>query len=261
MSYRCGGRVSGMELKRYFAAVMVLLIVVSVFSIVSVWAQGPPELQRVVFVHYAGKKPPKPPGEENGYYKLISGGVRWKSFPVPIEVNPTNPSDLRTPAVLTAIGLAAEEWDSGAYSRSLGEAWYGVTPDLFEDRIETTTKTYDDLAWTSDKLDEHNTLVWGDYPTSGVIAVTIMWYNSATKTMVEFDMVFDTNYAWSISGEAGKMDLQNIATHELGHGAGLSDLYSNAANKETMYGYSDFGDVSKRDLYTGDIQGITRLYG
>jgi len=28
-----------------------------------------------------------------------------------------------------------------------------------------------------------------------------------------------------------------------------------------MYGYSDFGDVSKRDLYTGDIQGITRLYG
>jgi len=250
-----------MELKRYFAAVMVLLIAVSVFSVVSVWAQGPPELQRVVFVHYAGKKPPKPPGGENSYYKLIAGGVRWKSFPVPIEVNPNNPSDLRAPVVLTAIGWAAEEWDSGAYSQSLGEAWYGVTPDLFEDGIETTTKTYDDLAWTSDKLDEHNTLVWGDYPTGGVIAVTIMWYNSATKTMVEFDMVFDTDYAWSISGEEGKMDLQNIATHELGHGAGLSDLYSNAANKETMYGYSDFGDVSKRDLYTGDILGITRLYG
>jgi len=104
-------------------------------------------------------------------------------------------------------------------------------------------------------------LVWGNYPTSGVIAVTIMWYNTATKTMVEFDMVFDTDYAWSISGEAGKMDLQNIATHELGHGAGLSDLYSNAAYQETMYGYSDFGEVSKRDLYAGDIQGITRLYG
>jgi len=254
MSYRCGGRVFGMELKRYFAAVMVLLIVVSVFSVVSVWAQGPPELQRVVFVHYAGKKPPKPPGGENSYFKLIAGGVKWRSTAT-IEVNPTN-SDLSSKSVLDAVTVSAEEWDDGQYS-----GWGGVSPNLFQVNTKLSEKTYDDLAWTSGKLDGANTLVWGNYPTSGVIAVTIMWYNTATKTMVEFDMVFDTDYAWSISGEAGKMDLQNIATHELGHGAGLSDLYSNAAYQETMYGYSDFGEVSKRDLYAGDIQGITRLYG
>jgi hypothetical protein len=109
-----------------------------------------------------------------------------------IEVNPTNPSGLDSPAVLIAIGWAAGEWDSGKYSQSLGETWYGVTPDLFKDTIETTTtKTYDDLAWTSDKLDKHNILIWGDYPTSGVIAVTIMWYNVATRTVVEFDIVFE----------------------------------------------------------------------
>ena len=180
--------------------------------------------------------------------------MKWRSTAT-IEVNPTN-SHLASQSVLDTITVSAEEWDDGAYS-----GWGGVTPNLFQVNTAFSSKTYDDLAWTSDKLDGTNTLVWGNYPTSGVIAVTIMWYYTATKTMVEFDMVFDTDYAWSTSGEAGKMDLQNIATHELGHGAGLSDLYSNAAYKETMYGYSDFGDIGKRDLYTGDIQGITRLYG
>jgi len=157
---------------------------------------------------------------------------------------------------LNTITVSAEEWDDGAYSH-----WGGVTPNLFQVGTSPSSKTYDDLAWTSDKLDGRNTLVWGNYPTSGVIAVTIMWYSTATKTIVEFDMVFDTDYAWSASGEANKMDLQNIATHELGHGAGLGDLYQNAAIQETMYGYSIEGEISKRDLYTGDKQGITKLYG
>jgi len=233
---------------------MVLLIVISVFSVVSVWAQGQPELQRIIFIHPV--KPPKPPGGggENGYFKLINGGVKWRSTAT-IEVNPAN-SGLGSSAVLDAIGIAAAEWDEGEYS-----GWGGVAFELFTNTIGTTDKDYDMLAWTSDRLDGQNTLIWGNYPKSGVIAVTILWYNTATKTMVEFDMVFDTDYAWSISGEAGKMDLQNIATHELGHGAGLSDLYQNAAYQETMYGYSDFGEVGKRDLYTGDIQGITKLYG
>ena len=77
----------------------------------------------------------------------------------------------------------------------------------------------------------------------------------------QFDIVFDIDFAWSASGEAGKMDLQNIATHELGHGAGLDDLYQSPAYRETMYGYSAYGEISKRDLYIGDKTGITKLYG
>jgi len=33
------------------------------------------------------------------------------------------------------------------------------------------------------------------------------------------------------------------------------------AAKETMYGYSDYGEMTKRDLYTGNKAGITALYG
>ena len=72
--------------------------------------------------------------------------------------------------------MAAEEWDDGAYS-----GWWGVKVDLFSDAITTTNKGYGDLAWTSDKLDGKNTIVWGDYPKSNVIALTIVWYNTKSE--------------------------------------------------------------------------------
>ena len=56
------------------------------------------------------------------------------------------------------------------------------------------------------------------------------------------------------------MDLQNIATHELGHSAGMGDLYSGSCSTQTMFGYSGYGEIIKRDLATGDIQGIRKLY-
>ena len=54
---------------------------------------------------------------------------------------------------------------------------------------------------------------------------------------------------------------RHIETHELGHGAGLDDIYQSPAYQETMYGYSSLGETIKRDLYTGDKTGITKLYG
>jgi len=218
----------------------------------------PPDVEQVIFIHFAKGKA-KPPSGEEGYYKLI--GAKWQTFPVNLEVNPSG-SNLDTEFVIKAIGMAAEEWDSGAYSRSEGIAWYGVAPDLFDDVITTTDKGYNDLAWTSDKLDGHNTIVWGNYPTEGVIAVTILWYNKATKTIIEFDIVLDTDYTWgNATQDQTVMDLQNIVTHELGHGVGLGDVYQSPAYQETMYGYSYLGDTSKRDLYIGDKEGITKLYG
>jgi predicted Zn-dependent protease len=54
------------------------------------------------------------------------------------------------------------------------------------------------------------------------------------------------------------MDLQNIATHEIGYGIGLADIYD--CDLETMYGYSGEGDIVKRDLYDGDITELQKLY-
>ena len=56
------------------------------------------------------------------------------------------------------------------------------------------------------------------------------------------------------------MDVQNIITHEIGHSAGMNDLYSTSCLQETMYGYSTEGEIKKRDLNSGDITGIRKLY-
>ncbi len=80
--------------------------------------------------------------------------------------------------------------------------------------------------------------------------------------------MFDIDFSWgdagptseSELGDTSVMDLQNIATHELGHGAGLADLYDDQASEQTMYGYASYGETKKRTLNTGDIAGIQALY-
>ncbi|UCD07610.1 MAG: matrixin family metalloprotease, partial [Candidatus Aenigmatarchaeota archaeon] len=121
-------------------------------------------------------------------------------------------------------------------------------------------------TWDDETPDGRNEMVFGDYPQSGVIAVTIIWgyfYGPpGQREIIEFDILFDTDFTW---GDATKdpsvMDLQNIATHEIGHGFGLGDLYDSACAEETMYGYSTEGETKKRDLNAGDITGIQELYG
>ncbi|EKD22946.1 MAG: matrilysin (Metalloproteinase), partial [uncultured bacterium] len=81
------------------------------------------------------------------------------------------------------------------------------------------------------------------------------------REIVEWDLVFDqVDFDWSATGESTKMDFENIATHELGHSTGMNDLYNSSCNLETMFGYASDGETIKRDLHTGDINGINLLY-
>lgn len=68
------------------------------------------------------------------------------------------------------------------------------------------------------------------------------------------------DFDWSLNGEAGKMDFENIATHELGHTFGLDDLFTEACSEETMYSFASTGETNKRTLEGGDIAGIIDLY-
>ena len=107
-----------------------------------------------------------------------------------------------------------------------------------------------------------------------VIAVCIVWYIKGgppnQRGIIEFDIMFDDyDYTWGNAGETDEeglgdtsvMDLQNIATYELGHALGLADLYCDEATEQTMYGYGEAGEAKKRTLNTGDIEGIKKLYG
>lgn len=215
------------------------------------WVLTPPGLEKIVFIHWRKgfAKPSWAGGGETECYDFLGRGVKWKELPVDYVVDPDN-SGLTEEFVTGAIYAGAEEWDAHTAAELFNDAYTIVH----------------DATWDSDAPDGRNELLFGDYPTDGVIAVTVIWgYFSGPiwiRKIVEFDILFDTDYKWGDgTADPAVMDLQNIATHELGHGAGLADLYDSACAAETMYGYSTYGETKKRTLNTGDIIGIQELYG
>jgi hypothetical protein len=178
------------------------------------------------------------------YSFLTSTKVKWQTLPVSYKINPVNPQGLTKDFVTTAVSKAAETWDA-ATSRELMANKYVVDPSA-----AYGVQNY------------QNAIVFGNYPTPGVIAVTSVWYNRYTKSIVEFDMMFDTDFSWGNGvSDPSKMDLENIAAHEFGHAVGLGDIYTASCSAVTMYGYSDYGDIQKRTLESADITGLRGLYG
>ncbi len=208
----------------------------------------PGTLEKTLFVHYAdGRVISK--ARTPVCYKLY--GVKWNSLPVSYVIHPDVES-----TVPGAVFASAETWDSA------------TSKELFKN-----TYTLDSSAdWDGDPgdyPDGRNEYSFGNYPEDGVIAVTVLWTGVPTRgrgrQIIEYDVLFDTDFAWQdCSGGAdctAAMDLQNIATHETGHGVGLADIYNSVCSTVTMYGYSWYGDVGKRTLEGPDIMGLQKLYG
>ncbi|MDO8647692.1 MAG: matrixin family metalloprotease [Candidatus Diapherotrites archaeon] len=199
------------------------------------------DLERVDFIHYA-KPPSNAKPSSTSCYKLM--GVKWTALPVNYVINPSNPQGLSESSITSAISASAETWDN-ATSQELFNNSYGI-----------------DYAAQYGVQNFQNAIAFGDYPDSGVIGVTSVWYTRVGKRIVEFDMLLNTDFAWGDAAENPLlMDLQNIATHELGHSVGLSDIYSTTCNTVTMFGYSTEGETSKRTLEQPDIAGLQRMYG
>ena len=197
------------------------------------------------FVHYAkGSKSAaksKPVVDDTvDMYKLLFRGIKWADT-MQYEVN-TDGSKLDVDTVKTVLGNSLDTWDDAITGNF----------ELFS-AIGASDKT-------SAGYDNTNLVMWDNLGTGGIIAMNSFWFYRTTKEIVESDVVFNTQYNWSLSGESEKMDLQNIATHEFGHN-GLADLYVSKSVELTMYGYSGYGETKKQTLGTGDISGIQALYG
>ncbi len=200
-----------------------------------------PVLEKYIFIHYK-KGFAKPGGvgaKQPACYAFLSKDTKLKAVK-DFTISP----DLDAAVIWTS----GSEWDSHTSTALFGTYSVDATAN-----------------WDSTAPDGRNEFSFGNYPQAGVIAVTVVWgYFSGppqTREIIEFDVMFDTDYTWGDAAlNPAVMDLQNIATHEIGHGAGLADLY-NSCTEETMYGYSAAGETKKRDLNRGDIAGLQKLYG
>ena len=206
------------------------------------------------FVHKQGNAPSTSSGQARSSgvrspkapkcYAVMADGAKWKTVEN-WEVFPG--AGLSGTFLLGNLTSDIATWETAAAnSNILGTGSLGVGP-----IIDPYT------------LDDENQVSFGDLD-NGTIAITVVWgiWGGPTfnRQIVAWDQIYNTDYPWSASGEAGKMDFWNIAIHELGHSMGLSDIYTASCSEVTMYGYGAYGETKKQTLEPADITGINLLY-
>ncbi len=233
-------------MKKRALVFMTILLIISFASVVE--AKPNRLIEKRVFIHRVKPdnpgKPDKPPKDDEGgggkeWYKY--SGVHWAS------------SDLAVSYVVYLDGSGLESGPAMSIIVSSFEVW----------DIETGTEIFGSATQgdiVTGGLDDINGISFGEEEL-GIIAVTSIWYYSGSGEIVEVDTLFNTYYTWSLSGESGRMDLMNIASHEFGHWLLLEDLYNKPAGDQTMFGLSTYGETSKQTLESGDIAGIEAIYG
>ena len=234
---------------KLLAAVLTLTLVfgLALMAMTDAFAQGqgrgkpgPGEIEVLKFVHYVGpgSGPNSPPIFNDQYRTMHGGKVKWYvDMPISATIDD---------------GFTAEETA----------------------RIEESLTTWDDVSgwdvdigigdyWGSDFDDAVNAISWNkDDLDANVIGVTWIWYYPDTGEIVEVGVELnEDDFDWSTTGEPGKMDVQNIMTHEVGHWMVLEDLRQPTAREITMYAYSNYGETIKRELQSGDVAGAQALYG
>lgn len=108
-----------------------------------------------------------------------------------------------------------------------------------------------------------------------VLGATGFVVDTITGEIVESDIFFNSSFAWSTAagGEAGRFDLQSVATHEIGHFLGLghsalgeTELQPGGARRVLASGAVMFpiafgtANTADRELQADDIAGVSDLY-
>ncbi|OGC45701.1 hypothetical protein A2V49_01775 [candidate division WWE3 bacterium RBG_19FT_COMBO_34_6] len=148
---------------------------------------------------------------------------RFSNSNVTFYINENGTPD--TDGEFTAIQSSFQTWSS--VNHSIHSFVYGGTTS----RTPQALDGFNDIGW-----------IESNWPyASSAIGVNDWWFdgNPNSRQITESDIYFNgVNYSWTTTGQTGRYDVQNIATHELGHALNLQDLYGNTDGEKTLYGYS-----------------------
>lgn len=125
-------------------------------------------------------------------------------------------------------------------------------------------------------VDGRTTLGFQDRPElDRVLGATSFLIDTTDGAIVEADVFFNSRFAWSVSAEGtpGRVDLESVALHELGHLLGLShsalgetELTGTGSRRVIASGSIMFpiamaaGTIADRVLHADDVAGISDLY-
>lgn len=130
---------------------------------------------------------------------------------------------------------------------------------FFEDTSPASRRRTD---WQSDDV---HLVIWDMQGTSGffdgpagLVAITPVDFVPQTGEILDADILFNgKNYTFSTDLTGGTFDIQNVATHEVGHFIGLDH---SAVIGATMNPFAHTGDTRLRSLERDDIAGASAIY-
>jgi hypothetical protein len=182
--------------------------------------------------------------------------LKWNSTPVRYFVNSQGTSGVTATDFQSATAQAFATWQA----------------------VPTASITYQFGGFTSSipgDDDGVSTLGFLNEPAlDRVLASTSFLVDNVTGALLESDIFFNAAFTWSVAanGEAGKWDVQTIATHEIGHFSGLGHSaigetqLMNGTRRVLSSGAVMFpialgpGDISGRTLDPDDVAGISDIY-
>ena len=183
--------------------------------------------------------------------------VTWRQQPVRYFVNDSGGPGVSAADLRAAIGRATATWQ-GVTSATVRFEFAGATSALPGD------------------VDGRTTLGFLDRPElDRVLGATSFLIDTTNGDILEADVFFNSRFVWSTAaqGEAGRVDLESIALHELGHLLGLghsalgeTELTGGGGRRVIASGAVMFpialtaGAIADRVLQPDDIAGISDLY-
>ena len=170
-------------------------------------------------------------------------GAKWKTLPVAYKIHEGGLPSTGNRSEFVAVHAGFEAWEN-------------IEDSAITFSYEGTTETgVGALDYTNVVSFQDDSFDFG----SRVVAVTLTFYprNVEEPPILDSDILFNPNQNFSSDGAPGTLDLQSIATHEIGHLLGLDHV---AIVSATMNPLAGLGVTFFRVLHTDDEIGCSVLY-